>query len=226
MKKIAALLIAMLCMISVTASAEGKLKVVEKNLIVYADDDNGYFYARVENVGDEAVGVDSGDLVVFSDDDEIILSSAYVTTSPSYVVLQPGDYLYVQDFLWDSALKGAAIADYKFSVSARKSDRAFEKVHCEASFELAGTDSFDNYVYVTFTNTLDKPLYDFYIVAALHDADGNLIIVDSSSLSNVAVHPGCTVTAKLYVDRDLMEHYAKNGIVPESVDAMVLHVDE
>lgn len=68
MRKLFAILVA--CMFvflfSATALAEGKLKVTEKNLLVYAGDDNGYFYAKVENVGDVAVGVDSGDLVIFS----------------------------------------------------------------------------------------------------------------------------------------------------------------
>lgn len=226
MKKMTALLLVQVFLFSATALAEGKLKVTEKNLFVYAGDDNGCFYAKVENVGDVAVGVDSGDLVIFSEDDDIILTDSYITTLPSYIVLQPGDYLYVKEFLWNSALKNAAIGDYKFSVPMRKSTKTFTKVPCEATFELEGTDSYENYVYVTFTNTSEEPIYDFYIVAALHDADGNLVFVDSKSLSNVAVHPGSTVTTKLYVDRDLMEHYKMNSIVPATVDAMVLFSNE
>ena len=223
MRKMIALLLVILCLLSSTAFAEGKLKVTEKNLLVYSGDDNGYFYAKVENIGDAAVGVDRGDLVVFSDDDEIILSDSFVTTLPSYVVLQPGDYLYVNEFLWDSALKDATIGDYKFSITAGRSMKTLEKIPCEATFQLTGVDSYDNYVYVTFTNTLDAPVYDFYVVAALRDADGNLVFVDSNSLSNIAVHPGSSITTKLYVDRDLMEYYKMNGIEPETVDAMVLY---
>lgn len=226
MKKVIVLLLALAFLFPATAFGEGKLKATEKNILVYAGDDNGYFYAKVENVGDAEVGVDRGDLVVFSDDDEIILTDSYITTLPSYVVLQPGDYLYVEEYLWDSALKNANVGDYKFSFSTYGSAKTFNKIPCEATFELSGRDSYDNYVYVTFTNPLDEPMYDFYVVAALHDADGNLVFVDSNSLSNCAVHPGSTITTKLYVDRNLMEHYALNSIVPSTVDAMVLYFNE
>lgn len=226
MKKITALLLTLMFLFSSTALAEGKLKATEKNLFVYTGDDNGYFFAKVENVGDSAVGVDSGDLVIFSEDDDIILSDSYVTTLPSYVVLQPGDYLYVKKFLWDSSLKNATIGDYKFSMPIRKSTKTFTKIPCEATYKLEGTESYDNYAYVTFTNTMEDPIFDFYVVVALYDADGNLIFVDSNSLSNVAIHPGSTVTTKLYIDRDLMEYYKMNNINPATVDAMVLYPNE
>lgn len=223
MKRMVSLLLILVFAFLASASAEGKLKVTEKNLIVYTGKDSGSFYAKIENVGDAAVGVDSGDLVVFSEDDDILLSESYITTSPSYVVLQPGDYLYAKKFLWDSSLKNAAIGDYKFSIPTRKSTSVFTKIPCEATFELLGTDSYDNYIYVTFSNPLDAPTYEFYIAAALHDANGNLLFVDSNVLSSIAVHPGSTITAKLYIDSDLVEYYEANDLVPASVDAMVLY---
>lgn len=226
MKKMVALVLVLVIAFSASAVAEGKLKVTEKNLLLYSGKNTGYFYAKVENVGDAAVGVDSGSLVIFSEDDDIILSKNYITTSPSYAILQPGDYLYVEEFLWDNAIKNAVVGDYKFSIPTRKGTKSFTKIACDATFSLAGADSYDNYVYVTFTNPTDKTIYDFYIVAALHDAGGNLIFVDSDSLSNVAIHPGSTVTKKLYVDNDLMEHYEANKIVPTAVDAMVLYPND
>lgn len=221
MKKFVVLLLMVTLVVSSTAFAEGKLKVTEKNLLVFAGDDNGYFYAKVENVGDKAIGVGSGNLVIFSEDDDILVTESYVTTMPSYVLLEPGESLYMKEFLWNSALKNTPVGDYKFSMQTRNSQTAVEKFECEASFELEGANSYNNYVYVTFTNSIDIPLYDFYIVAALHDEDGNLVFADSKSLSSIAIHPGSSVTVKLYVDRDLMEHYEANGIVPASVDAMV-----
>ncbi len=104
MKRILALVLTVMVLFSTAAYAEGKLRATNKNLIVFTEDDTGYFVAKIENVGDTAVGVDSGDLVIFSEDDEIILTKTYVTTSPSYVVIEPGDYLYIREFIWDSAL--------------------------------------------------------------------------------------------------------------------------
>lgn len=219
MKKVLALLTAMFCLFTTTAFAEGKLTVTQKNLILFTGEDTGYFYAKVENTGDRAVGVDSGNLVIFSDSDEILASENYVTTLPSYVVLAPGDYLYAKEYIWDSALKNAAIGDYKFSIPVCRRDTTFTKIACEATFEL--NDDYENYVYVTFTNTTDDPLYDCYITAALSDAEDNLIFVDAESLSNAAVHAGSTVTIKLHIDYDLIVYYKEMGITPVKVDAMV-----
>lgn len=220
LKKALILLVVLACLISGTAVAEGKLKVTEKNLILY-DDDNGYFFAKVENVGDAAVGADSGNLVVFSDDDEIILSDAYVSTVPSYVAVEPGDFLYVKEFLWDSALKDANVADYKFSVSAGNSSKRIQKVPSEVEFSVDTANVYDNYMYVTFTNPLEQLVYGFYVVGALYDTEGELIFVNSTSLSDMAVHSGSTVTVKLHIDADLVEHYTKNEITPASAGAMV-----
>lgn len=224
-KKVLSVLLVLMLLLSVAALGEGKLKITQKNLIIYSGDDSGYFYAKVENVGDAPIGVGYGDLVLFSEDDEIILTENYVSPSPSGAILQPGEYLYIKEYLWDDALLTTPVADYKFSLPS--SDRADEmgKVPCEGTFELSG-DKYGNYIYVTFTNTTGMPRYDFYVNVALFDAEGNLIFVDSDKLSSLAIHPEGTVTLKLYIDSSMMEHYLLNNIVPNSVDAIVCYLNE
>lgn len=225
-KKILALLLALVCLFSSTALAEGKLKATEKNLIVFPEEGTGYFFAKVENAGDAAIGVGSGDFVVFSDDDEILLSQSYVSTIPSYVILEPGEYLYINNFLWDSALEGAVIGDYKFSISGTEYNETLTRFPCEATFDFPGAGTYENYIYVTFTNTTTAPALDCYAIAALYDTEGNLIYVDSINLDDIAVHPGSSVTALLYVNDDLLEYYNANGITPATVDAIVCLVNE
>ena len=117
MKRIVALLLALtICLFSAAALAEGKLTVTEKNLIEFADSDTAYFFAKVENTGDAAIGVGAGKLVGFSSDDDVLVSESYVTANPSSVILQPGESLYVSDSIWESALETADIADFKFSM--------------------------------------------------------------------------------------------------------------
>lgn len=226
MKKYIGLILSLLiCLISVSVCAEGKLKATEKIMIIYDGKDSGRFYAKVENVGDAPIGTDSGDLVAFSDDDEIILSKSYVTTMPSYVVLEPGDYLYVNEFLWDSALKENSIADYKFSISGDKRTKKVVKVPCEAKFELDEPDSFKSNISITVTAPNDKPLENFYAVVALHDAEGALIYVDVYTTSTIIVQPGSSITIKLSIDNDNVKYYKAHGIVPVSVDAMVCYTE-
>lgn len=225
MKRLIAILLAISCLLSVTAFAEGKLKAVEKNLIVFSGKDSGYFYAKVENVGDAAIGLDSGDLVIFSDDDDILLSNSFITTTPSHVILDPGDYLYVNDFLWDSALKDAVIGDYKLSIPAYKRTKTITKLPCEATFEVEGADTFNNHVYVTFTNNEASTLNNFYVIVALYDAENTLVYVDTYSNSSVSVHPGSTITVTLSIDNDLMEYYQENDITLTTLDAMVCYTN-
>ena len=50
MKRFFALVLALgVCLFSVTALAEGKLTVTEKNLIEFEGSSNAYFFAKVEN---------------------------------------------------------------------------------------------------------------------------------------------------------------------------------
>lgn len=209
------------CLLVTPAFAEGKLKATEKNLILIPGEAIGYFFAKIENVGDAPVCTGSGDLVLFTEDDEILLSENYLSTAPSYVVLEPGEYLYLEETLWDSVLEDAVLGDYKFSIGTDSENTAVVRVDAEAQMELEGSDSYENYICVTFTNTTDKAVYRFYVTAAMYDQEGNLIYTDFTILSDTAVHPGSTVTQRLAVDSDIMDYYAANGITPASAEAIV-----
>lgn len=224
-KKILSVLLVLMLLLCTTAMGAGKLKITDMNLILYSGKDSGYFYAKVENVGDAPVGVGSGDLVLFTEDDNILLTESYVTTTPYYAVLQPGEYLYIKEYLWDDALKTTPVGEYKFSIPVR--DRASEmtQVSWEAEYEPSG-EKYDNYIYVTFTNETDTPRYNFYVTAALYDEEGELIYVDSKTLYDTAVHPGSTVTVQFYVDSSMIEEYWANDIVPTSIDAIVCFLND
>lgn len=223
-KKAIALLLVVLCF-TTTAFAEGKLRATEKTFIVYNGE--GYFFAKVENVGDAAVSTGYGDLVAFDEDDEIIFSTSYVSTSPSGVILEPGESLYLEESVWENALKETPVADYKFSLPVASDGRTITRFPSEASFELTDEEySYDNYIYVTFTNSSEEPVDDFYVSAALYDADGNLIYVGTSEISNIAVHPNSTVTAKLYIDSSVVSYYKENDIAPASANAVVFYVNK
>lgn len=227
MKKLISVVLALLMFaLSSTAFADGKLTTTKKNLIIFPGDDTGYFYARIENTGDAPLSVTLSDLVVFSDNDEIILSDSYITTTPSNTIIEPGNHLYVAEFLWDSALEGATVSDYKFSAKAGTSKRTIERIPGEAVLDLTDSDGTDNYIHVTFTNTTAALISDFHVVAAIYDADDNLIFVDSTSLSSISVHPNSTITVKLYIDRKLMDYYEANNLTPTTVDAIVSYTND
>lgn len=225
MKRAIALLLVIVCCFTTTAFAEGKLKVTEKNLIIFDGGSDGYFFAKVENVGDAPAGAGYGNLVIFTDDDEILLTDGYVGTTPYDAILEPGDYLYVSESIWDNALEGATPGDYKFSIPAEEDCAQLTRVPCEATFALNSEDSYDNYIYVTATANEDTP-YGAYLVAALHDEAGELLYVVYERLYDVAVPAGSSVSVRLQLDSDMVEYFVENQIVPASVDAMLCYTAE
>ncbi|NLM85734.1 MAG: hypothetical protein GX171_03470 [Clostridiales bacterium] len=221
------MLVAVLTFCVASALAEGKLTVTSKNVIIKIGDDSGIFVAKVENTGDEPIYYDNGKLVIFSADDDILVSESYIYSSPSNIFLKPGEYTYCYDFLWDSTLKNAKIGDIKFSVTSDTSGYKYEQIPSTAVLELPGNKLFTyNYVNVTFTNTTDEILYGAYVVAAITDNDNNIVYVDRQNYESIGIHPGSTVTVKLYIDGDYINYYEINGINLDNVESQVFYSTE
>lgn len=221
------MLVAVLTFCVASALAEGKLTVTSKNVIIKIGDDSGIFVAKVENTGDEPIYYDNGKIVIFSADDDILVSKSYIYSSPSNIFLKPGEYTYCYDFLWDSTLKNAKIGDIKFSVTSDTSGYKYEQIPSTAVLELPGNKLFTyNYVNVTFTNTTDEILYGAYVVAAITDNDNNIVYVDRQNYESIGIHPGSTVTVKLYIDGDYINYYEINGIILANVESQVFYSTE
>lgn len=131
--------------------------------------------------------------------------------------------MYICDSMYDSAFEDAVIGDIKFSVQTKEAGKGVEvtRIPAEATYEMNGVDSYNNYAYVTFTNETDEILYDCYITVALLDAEGNVLFVDRDCCETLGVHPNSTVTLKMYIDQELCEYYEANNLTPASADAVV-----
>lgn len=224
MKRFIALLLVVCCVVTAAsvAFADAKMTIKEKKLITFDGDWKGYFYAKVENTGDTAGYVDyGGKLVGFDADDNVILTENYVGTYPSRIRLEPGEYAYIKEYFLENELKTNTIADYKFSIKTETRGNDYDKLPCEATIGYGGSDSYDNYVYVTLTNTTNNILYDFAITVALYDQNEQLMFVNGDSTSSLGIHPGSTVTIKVHIDHDLVEYYARNNLTPTTVNSIV-----
>ncbi len=223
MKKVLAMFVTVALLMTCVGvgMAEGKLTVTSKNVFIYTGKDSGVFVARIENTGDAPIYYDNGKLVIFSDNDDILATENYLSSSPSDILLNPGEYTYVYDFLWSSSLKNAKLGDIKFSVISDTRGYSFDQIASTAVIDMPGSGSYRNYVNVTFTNTTDEVLYDAYVVCAMMDADDNVVFVNRNSYDNLGIHPGSTVTLKMYIDSDLVNYYEANGIELVKVDSLV-----
>ena len=223
MKKVLLLTLIGSLILSGCCYASGNVTVTDKAICLLAGDDSGHFYAKIENDGDAPVGVDNGKLVLFSANDEILVTSDYVNTYPSRIILNPGEYTYINEFLWDSALKNQTIGDMKFSIDSTDRGTEVERIPCEAAFEINGSDSYDNFIHITITNDTSETRSGYYLIGALLDTAGNLVYVDTNRYEYVGLHPGSTATFSLYIDKDSIDYLESNGIQVGSVDALVYY---
>ena len=215
------LILILTAVISAPVFAAAEFTATDQTLFVYDDDDNGYFFARVENTGDKGGYAGSGTLDILDENGATIVSKTYVSTNPSSIWLEPGEYAYVDLYLWESALQETPAADYNYVVPEGKWGDNYELIPCEGNFYFDPEDKYDNAVYVTFTNQTDELLHDFEAVVALYDEEGHLLFCDSDTVYEISVHPGSTVTVMIDIDSSLVEYLGNNGVAPSTVDALI-----
>lgn len=220
MKRMIALFLLLVCLFPTAALGDGKLSVTEKSLVMH-DENSGFLFARVQNTGDDDIGVGYGSLAAFSEDDEIIFTEQYVRSTQGRVILKPGEYAYVSSFIWETALKASGVADYKFSMKPDRDADRMERVVSTATLDLGDSSRYNHYINVTFTNTTDAVWDGFNVTAALFDSDGRLLFADGDTIDNISLHPGSTITKKIYVRHDLVEYYGRNGLKPSLIDSIV-----
>lgn len=228
MKRFIAMLLMLCSALLMTAAfaeetaPEAKITVMEQRFINMEDDGRGFFFAKVQNTGDAAGYADyKGNIVLFDADGNIILTENYVHTKPSDVYLAPGEYAYVCESIYDDAIDESAVAECQFSIRAVDNGEEYEKLTSEAKIHFEPDEEDDNYVDVTFTNTTDEILYDYEMVAALYDQNGGLLFINTEMVSGIGVHPGSTITVRLYIYEDIVMYFCRENLTPTTVDALV-----
>lgn len=224
MKKLVCSLLALLLLTSSFAAlAAGKLEVTQENLIVndyYSL--YGYVFARIENVGDKPISINSGVMELYNADDDAIASADYLNAyCPE---LNPGEYTYAQVSATPSDEAETSIDDYSLTVTGI-SDSSYKTVRYPVVTEFAPdtVDEYDNptsYLYATVTNDTDKPAYNVEVVLALLDAEGNILYMTSNTLYDTAIMPGSSIQVREEIPYDFADTFEKNGYTPSTVDAI------
>lgn len=225
MKKLLALMLMLALLLSaLPAGAAGRLNVEQENF--YAIDDYSlylYTFAKVSNVGDKPIMVNTSLMEVFDAEGDPITSRDYFSAYARY--LQPGEYTYIKLYENLQDRKAEEVDDYMLTVTG-KADNNYSNLRLPVSdlaYEpnvAAGWTTY-NYMYVTLTNDTEETLFDIEVVLSLLDAEGNILFVDSDSMySDKGLTPGSSITIRKNVDANFIKYYEENGITPASVDAI------
>ena len=83
--------------------------------------------------------------------------------------------------------------------------------------------AYENFINVTFANTTDETIFGGAIVCAVMDEQDNVIFVSTNYYDTIGVHPGSTITARLYVDYDLVLYFQTNNIKPARAEAILYY---
>ena len=200
--------------------ADAEFTITDKTLIIFDDDDDGYFYGRVENTGDTGGYTGSGTLTIYDENGDVMIEKNYISASPSSVYLEPGDFAYIRYSIWEKALLEKKTGDFDFVLPGKNYGSDYHTIPCEVEVYYPGKDSWDNSIFVTFSNSGDDILHNFEIVTAIYDTEDNLIYSAGNRISDVAVHPGSTITVMLTYNNKSVQYQDDHGIIPARVEAI------
>lgn len=222
MKKLLVLFLLMAVVLATPAFAAGKLNVEQENFhVIDSYFVYGYSYAKVANVGDKPIKVNTGLLEIYDEEGEALTSTDYYSAYAEY--LQPDEYTYI--YLYDEVedVEASAVADYMLTVTGKAdTDYVSFRLPCTTAYEPNVEEGYwtYNYMYATVTNNTDEPIYDMIIVLVLLDEEGNILYMDDEYMYDVALAPGSSVIVRKDVSSSHIEYFEKNGIVPVAVDAI------
>lgn len=227
MKKIAvfSLVLILAALLCIPAFAAAELTVTESTLFIYDDDDDGYFFAKVENTGDEPCYYRSGALEILDDAGNAFITKNYVSSSPYGIWLEPGESAYVRESIWDKTLLETRPSGYNFTVNTDTWGTKYSKIPCDAEFYYTTESTYDNVMFVTFSNDSGELMHDIAIVAALYDENDTLLYVYSTTYGNIAIHPGGTVTVMFDINSSIAKHLNTYEYTPVRIEGIV-YVEE
>lgn len=218
MKHIIALLLALLLCAS-PALAAGNLEVTHSHLIDTGD--YLYFYARVENTGDADINTGIGTLLLYDENEVEVYEDNFISTDPSGALLKPGQYVYVSTMVWGLP-EGTEAAYYAYTQAADNYGDSYLFLPAEVTSSITyEEDAYGNYFFVTLTNDTDAAVKNCEVNVAAYDAENKLISVTESSLYNLSIHPGSTVTLQVNVPQGTLLHCIHNDVRIETLDVQV-----
>ena len=232
MKKIALFALTMVMVLTAVcpAFAAGKLEVTQEkfySLEPYDDSFYTYIYAEVTNSGDKAVEFNNGLWEVYDANGDTLDSEDWMYCYPD--VLEPGETGYVSAYMsLDDVDSVDAAADYLLTVTG-KSAKENPNVNLPATVKYVFTEGDwrnTHELIATVTNESAETLYNFRVVFAVKDAEGNLVFVEDVSPSYVGILPGTSIEVKCDLTYDsVVEELLEQGALTFDQVEVIAYAD-
>lgn len=161
---------------------------------------------------------------MFDINDELIETSEYVTPDPRYI--EPGESTYAVDYSFEDVYS-ENVGDVKFSIKEKKYSHPITRLkYDDARYDAGSPDSsYDDYIYVTYTNMGEDNISKLHVVVAVSDDDENIVYVGNTVMSDVTIYPGSRIDACIDVSTSMVDYMTKNKITPQISDVIV-YIDE
>lgn len=226
MKKLVAIFIAALMLLSLTALAERseKIDIVEDRLHVYKNklgNTYAYYCAIVENTGSGIARVNKGMFNILDADGKVIHEDGLISSTP--YALMPGEKGYVsKEFIKLPEGTEPEGLTHTIDLSATKGYRGREgtEIKSKSSYELSYDPSygFQGRFITEIFNEGPRPIYGPTLITILRDKDGRLVYVDRAGAFNVGIKPGGSILMKGELDPSLTVMLMKQGLQPTTAE--------
>ncbi len=232
MKRIAlfALSLVLVLTCAAPAFAAGKLEVVQEKFYSLEPYDGSfytYIYAEVTNSGDKAVEFGNALWEIYNADGDALDSSDWLSCYPD--VLEPGQVGYVSaQMSMDDIESAEEAADYLLTVTG-KGAKENPIVTMPATVKYVYTEGDwrnTHELIATVTNDTNDVLYDFRVVFAVKNAEGQLLYVEDVNPSYVGILPGTSIEVKCNLSYDsVVETLLENGTLTFDQVEVIAYAD-
>jgi len=220
MKKLIAIIIAALMLMSVSALAELEVKQVEYIPVASYDSVYCYLFAEVVNNGTEPCTVDGSYDMLDADGNAVATQDIY---SSAPYTLAPGETGYVSIYKYNEGVP-ADYPDVRYTIlSATAYSEPSTHVTVAGTAVNTGVDTWDNAfceMIVTITNDTPETVVEPRVALGLYDQNGVLMYATNTTMYNVGVPAGSSMEAMFYAPTNLIEAWDAAGRVPTTVQGI------
>lgn len=226
MKKLIAVIIAALMLMSASAMAELVVDQVEYLPVLNYSTTYCYFFAKVTNNGDASVTVDGSFDMLDANGTAVATQDIY--GSYPYTIA-PGQTAYINNYKTHSDTTPDQFPDVRYTIVAG-SNYSADPVYLTVTEATAtvGDDGWGNNqctINVTLANNNSEPAVEPTMGFAMFDQNGDLMYCSGSSVYSVTVPAGSSMQYTFYAPEALLTAWTEAGRTPTTVEAVAYTQD-